>query len=52
LFEENDINFDLLPCLSKRYLDELGLSVGARRRLLDALAELNVDTLAVPTMSV
>ncbi|HUU74370.1 MAG TPA: adenylate/guanylate cyclase domain-containing protein, partial [Burkholderiales bacterium] len=44
LFAENEIDFDLLPRLSKSDLDELGLPVGAKRRLVDAIA-----TLATPS---
>ena len=36
----NDIDFDVLPELSDDDLKELGLSLGHRRRLLRAIAEL------------
>jgi len=36
----NDIDFDVLPELSDEDLKELGLSLGHRRRLLRAIAEL------------
>ena len=39
-FVENDIDFDLLSRLSSEDLKELGLSVGHRRRFLDAVANL------------
>jgi class 3 adenylate cyclase/tetratricopeptide (TPR) repeat protein len=39
LFEANDIDFDVLPELSEADLEELGLSVGSRKRLLKAFAE-------------
>ena len=39
-FVENDIDFDLLTRLSTEELKELGLSVGHRRRFLDAVAKL------------
>ena len=39
-FVENDIDFDLLSRLSTEDLKELGLSVGHRRRFLDAVANL------------
>ena len=39
-FVENDIDFHLLPRLSTEDLKELGLSVGHRRRFLDAVAKL------------
>ena len=37
-FAGNDIDFDLLARLSAEDLKELGLSVGHRRRFLDAMA--------------
>ena len=37
----NDIDFDVLPDLSDEDLKELGLSLGHRRRLLRAIAELS-----------
>ena len=37
-FEANDIDLDILPELSERDLEELGLSLGNRRRLLKAIA--------------
>ncbi|MEE9254635.1 MAG: adenylate/guanylate cyclase domain-containing protein, partial [Pseudomonadales bacterium] len=39
-FVENDIDFNLLPRLGTEDLKELGLSVGHRRRFLDAVARL------------
>jgi class 3 adenylate cyclase len=41
LFAENDIDFDVLPELSESDLNELGLPVGARRRLVIAIRNLN-----------
>src|ERR1700684_2619877 len=38
-FEANDIDLDILPELSERDLEQLGLSLGNRRRLLKAVAE-------------
>ncbi len=49
LFAENEIDFDLLPQLSKSDLDELGLSVGAKRRLALALQSLDNAHLPAPT---
>jgi class 3 adenylate cyclase/tetratricopeptide (TPR) repeat protein len=37
-FESNDIDLDILPELSERDLEQLGLSLGNRRRLLKAIA--------------
>jgi SAM (Sterile alpha motif) domain-containing protein len=36
-FEANDIDLDVLPALSERDLEELGLSLGNRRRLMKAI---------------
>ncbi len=38
-FEANDIDLDILPELRERDLEQLGLSLGNRRRLLKAIAE-------------
>ena len=37
-FEANDIDLDILPELNERDLEQLGLSLGNRRRLLKAIA--------------
>ena len=37
-FEANDIDLDVLSELSERDLEQLGLSLGNRRRLLKAIA--------------
>jgi hypothetical protein len=37
-FEANDIDLDILSELSERDLEQLGLSLGNRRRLLKAIA--------------
>jgi class 3 adenylate cyclase/tetratricopeptide (TPR) repeat protein len=39
IFEANDIDLDILPELSERDLEQLGVSMGNRRRLHKALAE-------------
>src|SRR5580700_2459406 len=38
IFEANDIDLDILPELSEHDLEQLGLSLGNRRRLLKAIA--------------
>ena len=38
-FEANDIDLDILPELNERDLEQLGVSLGNRRRLLKAIAE-------------
>jgi class 3 adenylate cyclase len=43
LFEENDIDFALLPRLTERDIDTLGLSVVAKHRLVDAIESFNND---------
>ncbi|MGR9117343.1 MAG: AAA family ATPase [Gammaproteobacteria bacterium] len=40
LFADNDIDFDILPELTKRDLKELGLSLGQRKKILKAIAQL------------
>src|SRR5437660_9088017 len=42
-FAANDIDLDLLPDLTDEDLKELGLSLGDRRRLLRAIAELSSE---------
>ncbi|MBV8407359.1 MAG: adenylate/guanylate cyclase domain-containing protein, partial [Alphaproteobacteria bacterium] len=43
-FEANDIDLDVLAELSDRDLEQLGLSLGNRRRLLKAIAGQDVET--------
>jgi len=43
-FEANDIDLDILPELSERDLEQLGVSLGNRRRLLKAIAERGYET--------
>ena len=43
-FEANDIDLDILPELTERDLEQLGLSLGNRRRLLKAIAERGAET--------
>jgi class 3 adenylate cyclase len=45
-FAANDIDLDLLPDLSDEDLKDLGLSLGHRRRLLRAIAQLPVSTIS------
>ena len=45
-FEANDIDLDILPELSERDLEQLGVSLGNRRRLLKAIAERGSETAA------
>ena len=42
-FEANDIDLDILPELSESDLEQLGLSLGNRRRLLKAIAERSAE---------
>jgi class 3 adenylate cyclase/tetratricopeptide (TPR) repeat protein len=42
-FEANDIDLDILPELSEGDLEQLGLSLGNRRRLLKAIAERSAE---------
>ncbi len=48
-FEANDIDLDILPDLNEGDLEQLGLSLGNRRRLLKAIAGLG--TAAAPSQS-
>src|SRR5580704_9628469 len=43
IFEANDIDLDVLPELSERDLEQLGVSMGNRRRLRKALAERDAE---------
>jgi class 3 adenylate cyclase/tetratricopeptide (TPR) repeat protein len=43
IFEANDIDLDVLPELSERDLEQLGVSMGNRRRLHKALAERDTE---------
>ena len=43
-FEANDIDLDILPELSERDLEQLGVSLGNRRRLLKAIGEPVAET--------
>ena len=45
-FEANDIGLDILPELNERDLEQLGVSLGNRRRLLKAIAEGAADRAA------
>jgi len=40
-FEAHDIDLDVLPSLSDQDLEKLGVSMGHRKKLLKALAELS-----------
>jgi len=43
-FEANDIDLDILPELNERDLEQIGVSLGNRRRLLKAIAECVSET--------
>jgi class 3 adenylate cyclase/tetratricopeptide (TPR) repeat protein/energy-coupling factor transporter ATP-binding protein EcfA2 len=43
LFEANDLDLDILPELTERDLEQLGISLGNRRRLLKAIAARATD---------
>ena len=40
-FEADDIDLDVVPSLSEQDLEKLGVSMGHRKRLLKAIAELH-----------
>jgi hypothetical protein len=46
-FEANDIDLDILPDFNDHDLEQLGLSLGNRRRLLKAIATRNTDTVPI-----
>ena len=45
-FAENDIDFSVLPDLTDQDLKELGVSLGHRRKMLRAIAELAMTRMA------
>ena len=49
VFEQNDIDFDVLGRLTERDFKELGLSIGNRKKLLDAIC---IDPLLAPATKV
>jgi class 3 adenylate cyclase len=54
-FEADDIDLDVIPSLSEQDLEKLGVSMGHRKRLLKAIAELNgapSSSVASDTMAV
>ncbi len=53
VFAENEIDLDFLPLLSEGDLNEIGLPMGPRKKLLAAIAELgpSAPTLADPAMA-
>jgi hypothetical protein len=54
-FEADDIDLDVLPSLSEHDLEKLGISMGHRKKLLKAIAELGVSAspaVAAETMTV
>jgi class 3 adenylate cyclase/predicted ATPase len=48
VFEENDVDLEVLPHLSEAELAELGLSLGHRKKLLAAIAELTDQEKSYP----
>jgi class 3 adenylate cyclase/tetratricopeptide (TPR) repeat protein len=51
-FRSHDIDFDVLPALDENELKELGLSLGDRKRLLRAIAELSEAVPETPAQAV
>ena len=43
-FEDNEIDFDALPHLTESMLEQIGLPIGPRAKLLAAIAELAAST--------
>ena len=51
IFVDNDIDLAVLPSLSEQDLKELGISMGHRKKLLKAIAELNRGAVGDGTLS-
>ena len=49
IFVDNDVDFSALNLLSDKELQELGVSLGHRKKLLKALADLAESSTPVPT---
>jgi class 3 adenylate cyclase/tetratricopeptide (TPR) repeat protein len=49
-FEANDIDLDILPDLDDHDLEQLGLSLGNRRRLLKAVAARNTEATSISSV--
>ena len=48
VFVDNDIDLDVIPNLTEQDLDKLGVSMGHRKKLLKAIAEMNHTTTSAP----
>ena len=51
LFEDHDIDLQVLPELGEADLEKLGISLGHRKKLLKAIAALTGETQAAPTVA-
>ena len=49
ILADNDVDLDALRLLNEKDLQELGISLGHRKKLLKAIAELNDATVAAPS---
>ncbi len=49
MFAENEIDFDALPHVTEEDLKEIGIALGARRKLLAAIAKLESKIEPMPT---
>jgi class 3 adenylate cyclase/predicted ATPase len=49
VFIENDIDLSALPHISEQDLEDLGLTIGARRRVIAAIAALETPTIEEPS---
>jgi class 3 adenylate cyclase len=47
-FEENEIDFEALPYLSERMLQQIGLPIGPRAKLLGAISQLSLAPASYP----
>ena len=48
VFVDNDIDLEVIASLSEQDLEKLGVSMGHRKKLLKAIAELNASTGGAP----
>ena len=49
VFADNDIDFEILPCLTEEHLEKLGVSIGNRIRILKAIGTLEPGSIEPPT---
>ena len=50
-FEDNEIDFESLPHLTEQMMEQLGLPIGPRAKLLAAISTLTSSSVSVPDRS-